>query len=315
MRGFGVSPDANGAVLLLDTHPHPILHTHWTLWRALFASVLRVPGSSAFTPTAGAAMLTRALRVRRAVWVPHGHTSPLYDRATWSFRPPLLDDFRAFVRRRLSAQSPSAAEMAESIGATRCDRLSIVFLSRGSAARTLENEAEFVHTLSASMPSTASVRSVDMAELSLRDQLLAVHHVDALVGVHGAHFVHMLFLTQPSPPRAPSASSGNASADGADAFPKTSSPANVPWPPAVVFELFPRGFSPQSHWFYKHLAALLGLRYAHWANSDPSLERANNRTHVPPAVARHCATELLRLLECTRLQFENQLKLTPTHYL
>lgn len=288
MRAFGVSPASKGAVLVLDTHPPPRIHTHWTLWSAIFASVIRVPGVSPYSSDYNSALLRRAMRVREAVWVPHGHTSPFYDRMTWSTRPPLLDEFRDFVRRRLSAYNPDAESITKSEPITdgnRCKRLTIVYLSRGNAARRMENENEFVQTLQAAMPSGTDVRTVDMSALSLRDQLLAVHEVDALVGIHGAHFVHMLFLATPL-------------IVSSAAISKAGNSLNSTRGPGAIFELFPQGFSPESHWFYKHMAGLIGLRYAHWTNADPKLEHGNNGTFVPPSVARNCATKLLRLLDC-----------------
>ncbi|KAF3924866.1 hypothetical protein ABW21_db0204986 [Orbilia brochopaga] len=70
--------------------------------------------------------------------------------------------------------------------------VNVTFIDR-RGSRKLTNSRELIHALKSEFPSV-HVKVVDMAPLTLREQLDIIVHTDVLVGVHGAGHTHGLFL-------------------------------------------------------------------------------------------------------------------------
>ena len=198
-------------------------------------------------------------RFSALAWVPLSHNSPL--RQMKEPRANYLEEFRRFV---LNGHG------VDNVKELNCSSLRLLFVWRhdyvahprneaGKVRRKIANEQELLSAVGRAVPAGDRVEGRQLDAEPMTEQLRRVSESDVLIGMHGAGLVHSLFL-----PRH-----------------------------ASLVELYPLRF-PSGHKPFCAIASWRGLHYVSWRNTDPRLEKALDKTYVPPAVLVDLVTSVRR---------------------
>ncbi|KAK9819676.1 hypothetical protein WJX72_000981 [[Myrmecia] bisecta] len=253
-------------VVLLDAHPDGPLDG---LWAAVAAGggldAIAYPWHSKNTD--GRPLLARVDALpqqitlfRKAIFVPPGYTSLLYAHLyqdnSCPHATPLFAGFRRFVMEPLGLYNLRPDVKAP---------IKILLISRkpyegkGKVVRRIGNEDELVDMLAGMAHVSAEL--VDLASLSLLEQLSTLADADILIGMHGAALAYTLLMP----------------------------------PHAGVIELWAQD---KGIWrCYEHTSAWAGLEYRRWQNTDPTRTRVDaagsDITTVDVSAVRLLAEELI----------------------
>ncbi|KAK9846728.1 hypothetical protein WJX84_010568 [Apatococcus fuscideae] len=224
-------------IVLLDSHPHGPLDA---LWPAVAAGggARYLNGSAEALSPGGQPLVRRveglgpgAFELRRAAFVPPGYTSllfaHLYENASCPFPTPLFKGFRSFVLEPLGLMEHQPSQYQ--------GPLKVVLVSRKPAARKLvrsiAKEVDLLEMLRR-MPNVEA-RLLDLATLTISEQLYLITHTDLLIGMHGAALAWTLLMPEH----------------------------------AGVLELWPQS---EGVWrCYEHTSLWSGLLYRRWAAPSP----------------------------------------------
>jgi len=252
------------AVLIMDTQDAGPFDQ---LWALLYAPQHSTQRSGALQAKGGQLLLPHA------VFSPPGYTSFLLSHLSQDAdcvqATHLMRSFSRFVLSSLGVQHlmprvlpGSLPPMVITVVSRRPYEKGAV--SHKSIGRQIENEPELVAALKAAGRAAAvrvHAELVDLAHLTITQQIQLVAHSDVLVGMHGAALSHLPYLP--------------------------------PWGGAL--ELWPK---QRDMWrCFEHLARWSGVLYSRWANQQPSAFRQDalgDYTRVHPGQVQAVAIGLLR---------------------
>jgi protein O-GlcNAc transferase len=186
-----------------------------------------------------------SLRIPHALFVPPGYTNFFLahvDRdSTCHETSRLLRAFRAFVLNGMDLMPPAAVANDKKLVVTFISRrpYNTFGVQHGSLGRQIDNEEEVLLAL-ASLPNV-SVKRYDFALQPFDEQVRLVANTDVLISMHGAGLTSMLYMPDHG----------------------------------AVLELWPKA---SDMWrVFEHIAALSGLGYYRWENTDTSAFRVDDR--------------------------------------
>ncbi len=237
-------------VLLLDEQQGPFEELFYK--RVLSPSHPLLTGGGLRARGAGAP----PLRLRRALFVPPGYTNMLLSHVASEgdchSRTALLQGFRAFVlggAGLLGAAAPPPAGVPLRVTLVSRRPYTAAGVEHPFMGRQVDNEGELKGALEAALRAAlapaggaAVVTLADLALVPAEEQVgLMAARTDLLVGMHGAALTYAALLP--------------------------------PW--GAVVELWPKD---RDMWrCFEHLAAMAGLQYERWENTEPAAFRADER--------------------------------------
>ena len=246
------------AMLTFDQHPDNVT----VLWvDAHPQGGLDDTWKNLFGKVARAGRLTSPTRFASMAWAAMGYNSPLNEHS----RPSVayLEEFRHFFLSRHGVDGGRRAN---------CSSLSWTFIWRrdytahprnkkGRINRKIANEDELLAAVRRVLHPGDVLRGLQLDALPFQQQLRVVADTDVLMGMHGAGLSHTLFLP----------SHGG------------------------LIELYPT-YWPQSNRHFRAMAGWRKLHYQTWQNHDPSNEKADHRTYVPPDVVVKMVKEMMKAI-------------------
>ena len=184
----------------------------------------------------------------KMAWGILGYESPINFHATIAL--PLMSEFINFFLSRYGILDTKLLD---------CSKINITFIWRrdyvahplnptGLISRKVKNEEELISHFQTSFPK-ASVKGVQLDQLTFQQQLNLIVNTDILISMHGAGLTHIFFLPDH----------------------------------AGVVEMFPlywKKYTGASH--FRAISRWKKLKYSAWQNLNPSNEFEKLNTYIPP---------------------------------
>lgn len=182
-------------------------------------------------------------------WGILGYESPINFHAAHTL--PFIQDFHKFFIRKNGIHETKLLDCVQPVITFiwRRDYVAHPNNPTGLISRKVKNEEELISHMQAAFP-RASVKGVQLDQLSFKRQLETIVNTDILISMHGAGLSHILFLP----------------------------------PHAGVVEMFPlywKKYFGASH--FRAMAKWRHLKYSAWQNLNPSNEVDKFYTYVPPS--------------------------------
>lgn len=195
-------------------------------------------------------LLNKEVFVETLAWNILGYESPINYHGLTSL--PFIEEFsEVFLRKhRITTVKRLDCQNMTMFFLWRKDYVSHPGNQEGVIKRKFENENEMIRTLQDSFP-MAHVRGDNFDRLTFAEQLKIVSSTDILISMHGAGLSHILFMP----------------------------------PHSAVLELFPNykvKFTGLIH--FEAMARWRGIHYSSYQSLNPSNERDNWKTYIPPLV-------------------------------